>query len=504
MGDGRQIPTGWRKFCRPHGALVLGIDEPALLASFTDEKSACFFPDGDLENLSHYVQAYYRLPTYITPVMGGYSAGATLAYATGAQAPPGLFAGVLTLGFTPDYESTKPFCKGEGVHFVRRADGKGLTLLPDPKLALRWVDVHGAADSVCPAPAAAAFLRTIQNARISLIPGVEHDFADPHQWSATLRSALDAVTAANHASRPDAPLSLKDLPLVEVPASGTGNEDVFAVLLSGDGGWAGIDKEGRPFPGERGIPVVGWDTLRYFWTARTPAGLAADLQRTLEYYAAAWNRPHALLIGYSQGADVLPFAVNRLPQATRRMILTTTLLGLGRKAAFEFHLANWVGPATGLPILPEYQQLSGDHTLCVFGAGDKDSLCADLPPGAAGITSCPVAITLMATTTVWPAWCSNSLVAILEFNIAWGKTHDHRQCPVSAYRFHQVQHELLPGYAHAPDQHDCWGRRSRVRWCSRASAGVRRARRPNSRSSRCCVSIRWRPFRPPSCRTRPP
>src|ERR1700733_8386245 len=319
-GDG-----GWQldtdrmaKVLQSHGALVLGIDEPALLASFTQEHSQCFFPDGDLENLSHYVQAYFHLPTYITPVMGGYSAGATLAYATAAQAPAGLFAGVLTLGFTPDYESSKPFCKGAGVHFVRRADGKGLTLLPDPRLALRWVDVHGVNDSVCPAPAAAAFIRTIHNAQISLVPGVEHDFADPHQWSTKLRAALDTVSAGQRAAQPVAPLSLQDLPLVEVPSTGTGNDDVFAVLLSGDGGWAGIDKNVARSLAERGIPVVGWDTLRYFWTARTPAGLARDLDRTLAYYAVAWQRPHVLLIGYSQGADVLPFAVNRLPQASRR------------------------------------------------------------------------------------------------------------------------------------------------------------------------------------------
>src|ERR1700733_3767109 len=50
-GDG-----GWQldtdrmaKVLQSHGALVLGIDEPALLASFTDEKSTCFFADGDLE-----------------------------------------------------------------------------------------------------------------------------------------------------------------------------------------------------------------------------------------------------------------------------------------------------------------------------------------------------------------------------------------------------------------------------------------------------------------------
>src|SRR5580658_8117277 len=235
-GDGGWQPDTDRmaKVLQSHGALVLGIDEPALLASFVQGSSHCFFADGDLENLSHYVQAYYHLPTYITPVMGGYSAGATLAYATAAQAPAGIFAGVLTLGFTPDYETTKPFCKGAGQHFVARADGKGLTLLPDPKLALRWVDVHGVQDSVCPAPAAAAFITRIHSAQISLVPGVEHDFADPRKWGAQLRAALDAVTAGTRAAQPVAPLTLKDLPLIEVPHTGAGNEDLFAVLLSGD------------------------------------------------------------------------------------------------------------------------------------------------------------------------------------------------------------------------------------------------------------------------------
>jgi type IV secretory pathway VirJ component len=386
-GDG-----GWQsdtdrmaRVLQGHGSLVLGIDEPALLASFTQEKSACFFPDGDLENLSHYVQAYLRLPGYLVPVLAGYSAGATLAYATAAQAPPGLFAGVLTLGFTPEYETTKPFCRGAGTHFQARADGTGLTLLPDPKLALRWVDVHGSDDSVCPAPDAAAFIHPIRNAQISLVPGVEHDFGDPHQWSAALLAAVDIVSTEARGAQASAPMTLKDLPLVEVPASATGNEDAFAVLLSGDGGWAGLDKQVAHALATRGIPVVGWDTLRYFWTARTPEGVARDLDRTLTYYAADWHRHRVLLIGYSQGADVLPFAVNRLPAATRGLLQTTTLLGLGRKAAFEFHLANWVGPANGLPILPEYLKLSRAMTLCVVGAGDKDSLCSDLPPGTPGI-----------------------------------------------------------------------------------------------------------------------
>ena len=66
-----------------------------------------------------------------------------------------------------------------------------------------------------------------------------------------------------------------------------------------------------------GIPVAGFDSLpRYFWTARTPQRVADDLDRLIRYYA-AWQRDDVLLIGYSQGADVLPFALNRLPAYPR-------------------------------------------------------------------------------------------------------------------------------------------------------------------------------------------
>ena len=102
--------------------------------------------------------------------------------------------------------------------------------------------------------------------------------------------------------------------------------DTFAVLLSGDGGWAGLDKAVAGELVAKGVPVVGLDSLRYFWTPRTPSGLAADLDRILEYYAAHWHKTHAVLVGYSQGADVLPFAVNRLNEASQRLLAQVVLM----------------------------------------------------------------------------------------------------------------------------------------------------------------------------------
>jgi type IV secretory pathway VirJ component len=183
------------------------------------------------------------------------------------------------------------------------------------------------------------------------------------------------------------------LPIVEVeatPAAVPGSSDSFAVLLSGDGGWAGIDKEVAGLLADRGVPTAGVDSLRYFWTARTPAGLAQDIDRIVRYYAFHWKKKNVLLVGYSQGADVLPFAVNRLPPATRALVKLTTLIGVSENAAFEFHVANWIGSdADGLPVAPEMSKLSAANTLCVYGDDDNESICPKVSPRNARLIKLP-------------------------------------------------------------------------------------------------------------------
>jgi type IV secretory pathway VirJ component len=90
-----------------------------------------------------------------------------------------------------------------------------------------------------------------------------------------------------------------DLPLVELPAQGT-PLGVLAVILSGDGGWANIDRDIGTQLAARGVGVVGFNSLRYFWTRRTPEGAAEDLARILRHYVAAWHPRRVLLLGYSR------------------------------------------------------------------------------------------------------------------------------------------------------------------------------------------------------------
>lgn len=360
------------------GALVAGISVPQLFAQLEADASQCVFPDGDLENLSHFVQGYARLSTYHTPLLVGYSSGATLAYAMLAQAPGATFAGAISLGFCPGLDLKKPLCRGEGVHFTAGKDGHGVDLIPAAHLPAQWIALHGTRDRVCSTRAAQSFATQVAGAQFVLLPNVAHFYTAPKDWQPQFLAAYDKLAAATRPALPPPPATLADLPLIEVKAQKPG--DAFAVLVSGDGGWAGLDQNVAAALAARGVPVVGLDSLRYFWTRRTPSGVASDLDRILRYYAAHWKRSRVVLIGYSQGADVLPFALNRLPLATRPLVVQTVLMGLGQKASFEFHVGNWLGDdPDAVAIAPEARRLNGAQTLCIYGSDETDSLCPKLP-----------------------------------------------------------------------------------------------------------------------------
>ncbi|WP_275949572.1 virulence factor family protein, partial [Nevskia ramosa] len=221
------------------------------------------------------------------------------------------------------------------------------------------------------------------------LPKVGHGFTAPENWIAAYRKGINQLeTAQGRSSVPLPPSDLGELPVIEVdadvPAAGTTpNTDTFAILVSGDGGWAGIDKEVADFISDAGMPVIGLDSLRYFWSERTPEAFAADLDRIIRYYRHSLNRPKVLLIGYSQGADVLPFALNRMTATSRSEISLVVLLGLAEHAQFEFHLSSWVGSVDdGKPTRPEVARLQASSAnppiLCAYGEEDEDSICATL------------------------------------------------------------------------------------------------------------------------------
>jgi type IV secretory pathway VirJ component len=353
------------------GAMVVGIDLPKFKAALEADGGQCVFPDGDLENLSHFVQAYFHNSSYLAPLLVGIEAGGSMAYAVLAQAPQDTFAGALSVGFCPHLNLDKPLCKGSGLELTHGARGTGLSLLPIKSLNNPWVVLQDSKNPECPAAASRDFVSRVHGAAIATLPQVSDQ---------SFKAAFDKLGASNLNRSVAPPAALGDLPVIEVPVQPNAPpSDAFAIIMSGDGGWAGIDQNIAAALSTRGIPVVGWDSLRYYWTARTPDGLAADTDKMIRYYLSHFGKKRVLLIGYSQGADVLPFAVNRLPAATKAPVALMAILGMSEHALFEFHVSSWIsddnsGPAT----LPEVNRITGMPVLCIYGEDEHDSLCPKL------------------------------------------------------------------------------------------------------------------------------
>lgn len=186
------------------------------------------------------------------------------------------------------------------------------------------------------------------------------------------------VAIAAHAECP-ARVDLAGLPLVELPAKKTG--DRFAVMLSGDGGWRRIDDKVTDKLRDAGVPVVGFLTPDYFKLRRTPEESACALERVIRFHQIAWKRDHVVLIGYSRGADVLPFMASRLPADIKERLDGIALLGLEPTIDFKYHpswipFINWHEPQ--YQVAPEVEKLRGAKILCFFGEKEKDSLCRTL------------------------------------------------------------------------------------------------------------------------------
>jgi type IV secretory pathway VirJ component len=369
-------------------ALVVGIDIRHYLAALGRSRERCSYPAADFEALSQWLQRRLNFPQYRPPILMGYSSGAALVYAALAQAPPGTFAGAISLGFCPTLAVKRTFCNGSGLSSSPGLKGRAIQLAPAAHLTAPWIVLQGVADSTCGLARAAAFVAGTPGADLVALPSVGHGFGVTRRWLPQLRDALTRLDHASLSAAPTPAPAVRDLPLVELPA--TGGSKTLAVVVSGDGGWASLDRQIGETLSQEGVSVVGINSLKYFWRARTPDGAAADLTRVLRHYMPAWRASRILLVGYSRGADVLPFMASRLPEDLRARVRLVALLGISQRAGFELHLTDFLGGSGhGSPTAPEIRKLRGMPVLCVYGSDETDSACRGLSPDLANEMSLP-------------------------------------------------------------------------------------------------------------------
>ena len=345
------------------GAAVVGVDLPSYQKGLRASDDGCHYAIAEIEALSQKLQRQLGTTAYRSPILAGVGEGATLAYAGLAQSPAATVAGAVSVDPTPSLDTRVPLCPGAPSTPVA---GKGFAYGAQADLPGWW----------------------LVSSRTPLAPelaGLVDDVGEPPPVEDAPLDRLVALLSQQLTAGDTSP-AVRNLPLTEIEAAEPGSW--MAVVYSGDGGWRDLDKEIGEHLAERKVPVVGVDSLRYFWRAKTPDEIGRDLGAILDAYGDKWGTRKVALIGYSFGAAVLPFAVNRLPAALRERVVLVSLLGLGARAPMQIAVEGWLGaePDADAPlVMPELLRLDLAKVQCFYGEDEDDSICPDPKLAAADV-----------------------------------------------------------------------------------------------------------------------
>jgi type IV secretory pathway VirJ component len=371
-----------------HGAFVVGIDLPAYLKRMEAIEDACSYPAGHVEELAHWIERHEGAADYSLPLLIGDGAGATFAYALGAQAPVGTFEGLVTLGWDAGLRFAKPFCAGDAGAMTTATAAGDFRVAKVAKLPLDWLPhafAPGARIDGLGAPLAIAW-----HLLGSVLPALASNDAKADAGAAYARwRTRDAATGV---TLPD---DVADLPLTEIAPTGVAKDPVnahrVAIIITGDGGWAGLDRGVADALTGDGVRVIGFSTLKFFWHKQTPDAAAAAIARVIAHYGAQDPAARFVLIGYSFGASLLPVIANRLPDAARARVQGGVMISPDDSAVFEIHVGDWFGSTRhddALPLGPEIAR--GKLPLvCVHGADEDDSFCVTPQPAGVRAVALP-------------------------------------------------------------------------------------------------------------------
>ncbi len=333
--------------------IVLAVDLSAYAANLDKDGGECLYVVGEITDLAQTAQRALNIQTYLPPIVAGRGEGATFAYAALADAPDNTLGGAVASGFANRLTLKLPFCPGSTA--TKTADGGAYSYAFDravPEPATLFV-----APAEVDAVTAAATER--QNITVTAL--------EPDDAGAQIAAAVAALAEQ---IEPFGALPAVDLPATTAPKA-------LAILVSGDGGWRDLDKTIGEWLSTQGVHVVGLDALHYFWSKRTPEELAADVAALVREADPAGDLP-VMLIGYSFGADTLPFAYPLLPKDLQARTKVLALMAPSQTTSFQVTVAGWLGiDDSGYAIVPAIAALPADRVICVYGKDEDDTACID-------------------------------------------------------------------------------------------------------------------------------
>jgi type IV secretory pathway VirJ component len=167
-------------------------------------------------------------------------------------------------------------------------------------------------------------------------------------------------------------VSAQDFTTKEWPSHTNSTPLIF--YISGDGGFNKFSDNLCESLNKKGFNVVALNSKSYFWNKKTPDETATDINNYLTKKIAGRKNQQVLLIGYSFGADVLPFILNRLPKNMHEKIVASILMGSSGSTDFEIHWSDIFGSGRkrDMDVVTETNKLSHDKIVILTGSDNRE------------------------------------------------------------------------------------------------------------------------------------
>jgi type IV secretory pathway VirJ component len=163
----------------------------------------------------------------------------------------------------------------------------------------------------------------------------------------------------------------QDFPSKEWAA--TSHDKPLIFYISGDGGFNKFTTELCQSFNKNGYDVFSLNARSYFSDKKTPDQTATDVNTYLSEKLAARQNQQVVMVGYSFGADVLPFILNRLPQATAGKIKVSFLMAASGTTDFETHWSDMLGGNTkrSMDVVTELNKITNGNVVIINGNDDE-------------------------------------------------------------------------------------------------------------------------------------
>jgi type IV secretory pathway VirJ component len=343
------------------GAIAVGVDTDAYLARVASSDPRCAQLVGDTEGFSRQIQREHAGAEYFYPIVAGVGKGGAVAGAIIGQAPDRTLGGAVSIDPWGVLGAAHGWCP----RVASEGESQAPRTFRVPILRQFW--------TVALSPSASYATRAHFETLATLVPPLNVNTLDRPPGPQTLASLIAPHLVQDNFA------NLAELPLVELPAPSPSR--LMAIFFSGDGGWRDIDKTIGENLQSLGVSVVGWDSVRYFWSKKTPERTASDLSAVILAYSAKWHADRVALIGFSFGADIIPFVYDRLRQSLKDRVPMLSLLSPESAADWEIRVVGWLGAppsAQATPLDPAVARIPGKLIQCFYGNKDAESYCPEL------------------------------------------------------------------------------------------------------------------------------